>query len=115
MFRARILNTTAYRTRSVSRSCSPRFDPQLVERTLLVAWPTLRAGFFRLRETTVYFPNGYAYDRLKNTLSLIEEGKMVVDELITHEFGHREAPEAYGMINEKSEEFLGIVIRWDSR
>jgi len=69
----------------------------------------------RLRETTVYFPNGWAYDRLKNTLSLIEEGEMVVDDLITHEFGHREAPEAYRMLNEKSEEFLGIVIRWDSR
>jgi 2-desacetyl-2-hydroxyethyl bacteriochlorophyllide A dehydrogenase len=67
----------------------------------------------RLRETTVYFPNGFTQARLRETLSLIDRGVMEVDGLITHEFPHREAPGAYRMLDEKSTDFLGIVIRWD--
>ncbi len=68
----------------------------------------------RQQETTVYFPNSSTPDRLKATLRLIEGKNMRVEELITHEYDYREAPEAYRMILERSSEFLGVTFRWNA-
>jgi 2-desacetyl-2-hydroxyethyl bacteriochlorophyllide A dehydrogenase len=66
----------------------------------------------RARETTIYCPNSWTPERLKATLKLIEQGHMKVDELVTHELPFTEAPRAYQMILDRSEEFLGVVFRW---
>jgi threonine dehydrogenase-like Zn-dependent dehydrogenase len=66
----------------------------------------------REKETTVYCPNGIARGRIERTLALIEQGHLHVAELITHDVPVTKAPEAYRMIVEKSEPFLGIVLDW---
>lgn len=68
----------------------------------------------RARETTVYCPNSSTRQRMEHTLRLIEQDQMKVDELITHELSFTDAPGAYQMILDKSEEFLGVVFRWEN-
>mgnify|MGYP005834917687 CR=1 FL=1 len=67
----------------------------------------------RERETTVYCPNSWARPRLKGTLDLVGRGRMHVEELITHELPAERAADAYRLIVQKSEPFLGIVLRWN--
>lgn len=66
----------------------------------------------RARETTVYCPNSSTPDRLRNTLDLLAQGAMHLQELVTHTFPFREAPKAYKLIEEKSADFLGIILDW---
>lgn len=69
----------------------------------------------RARETTVYCPNSVTHERLEMTLELMANDNMAVEELITHEFPFTEAPRAYQMILDKSEEFLGVVLKWPAQ
>lgn len=46
-------------------------------------------------------------------LSLLQAGKIGMDTLITHEFELEAAPNAYSMILERKEHFLGVLIRYD--
>lgn len=46
--------------------------------------------------------------------SLIHSGKIDIDYLTTHEFPFEEAPKAYDLILEKSEPYLGIVLKYDT-
>lgn len=66
----------------------------------------------RERETTVYCPNSSTADRLRGTLDLLAQGAMHLQELVTHTFPFREAPKAYKLIEEKSADFLGIILDW---
>lgn len=47
--------------------------------------------------------------------ALIASGKINLDYLITHEFSLNEAPQAYDMILQKNETYLGILIRYDTQ
>jgi len=46
---------------------------------------------------------------------LIHSGKINLDYLTTHEFNLEEAPQAYDMILQKKEPYLGILIRYDTQ
>ncbi len=45
---------------------------------------------------------------------LLADKKIDVDYLTTHEFDFKEAPKAYDMIVQKSEPYLGIILRYDA-
>jgi 3-hydroxyethyl bacteriochlorophyllide a dehydrogenase len=68
--------------------------------------------WIRARETTVHCPNGWMAARMDQTLKLIAKGAMYSEELVTHTFSYRDAPEAYKLIEEKSSDFLGIILDW---
>lgn len=46
---------------------------------------------------------------------LIHSGKIKLDYLTTHEFNLEEAPQAYDIILQKKEHYLGILIRYDTQ
>jgi len=64
------------------------------------------------KEITCHGMAGWTRPRLEGTLKWIEEGKLKVSELITHEFAGAQADKAYRMIWDKSEDFLGVLLRW---
>lgn len=64
------------------------------------------------RELTCWGMAGWTRPRLEETLALIGQGALRVRELITHEFAGHEADRAYKMIRDRSEDHLGILIRW---
>jgi len=66
----------------------------------------------RLRETTLHAPSGWLRDRMTATLQRIADGTLRVGPLITHRMPAERAPEAFGMILEKREEFLGVLLEW---
>ena len=66
----------------------------------------------RLRETTLHAPSGWTRDRMTMTLEWIASGRLKVGPLITHRMPAARAPEAFRMILEKKESFLGIVLEW---
>lgn len=66
----------------------------------------------RAKETTVYCPNAIVRARMDNTLALISQGHMHVEELLTHRFPYQEAPQAYQLLLNRATDFLGIVIDW---
>jgi len=68
--------------------------------------------WIRARETTVYCPNNSKIDRLKNTLQLVADGKMHIQEMVTHTFPYEQAQDAYRLLLEKQSEFLGVVLAW---
>ena len=64
-------------------------------------------------ETTVHCPCAWTRERMERTLELIAQGPLQVEELVTHTFPYTEAPAAYQMILDKSQDFLGIVFKWN--
>lgn len=91
-----------------------KYDGQLV---LLGYYPPpkcfLNIHWLRRKATTIYNPRAVLMNRLVKTLDFVEKGVIHIEELITHEFHYTKAQEAYNMIIEKKEPFLGIVLRWD--
>ena len=67
----------------------------------------------RNRETTLHCPAGWMRPRMEETLRLLGEGVLRATPLITHHLPVNKAPEAFDMILNKSEEFLGIVLEWE--
>jgi len=67
-----------------------------------------------------FFKTGSKYQRPKHSvernarinLSLIREGKLIVEPLLTHLFKPEQCKEAYSGLREKPEEFLGVVFSW---
>ncbi len=51
---------------------------------------------------------------MKSVLDLMSQGKLNVKDLTTHEFDFNEAIDAYQMIVDKSDFFLGILLRYDT-
>lgn len=64
------------------------------------------------KELTCWGMAGWTRPRLEATLSLVESDALQVRELVTHEFAGAEADRAYRMIWDRSEDFLGVLIRW---
>lgn len=64
------------------------------------------------REVTCWGMAGWTRPRLEGTLQWLSEGKLRARELITHEFPGERAHEAYGMLWNKTDDFLGILLRW---
>jgi 2-desacetyl-2-hydroxyethyl bacteriochlorophyllide A dehydrogenase len=72
-----------------------------------VDWHWLRG-----KELTLHCANSRTRERLEATLTLIAEGAVKVEELVTHEFSLSEAPRAYQMLLDPASRSLGMVIRW---
>jgi 2-desacetyl-2-hydroxyethyl bacteriochlorophyllide A dehydrogenase len=64
------------------------------------------------REVTVHSPSGWSRDRLTATLELVAAGALKTSELTTHIFDAEAASDAYDLVLNKPEPFLGIVIKW---
>ncbi len=64
------------------------------------------------KEITCHGMAGWTMERLAGTLRLIEQGRLKVRELITHEFAGAEADKAYRMMWDKTDDFLGILLKW---
>jgi len=60
----------------------------------------------------VYCPDSRNRTRLENTLALIAQGHIKVEELVTERIHLAKAPEAYQMLLDPQAEFLGMVIAW---
>lgn len=69
-------------------------------------------------EKGIDYPVGYVrWTENRNMLAfidLLESEKLNIEKLITHTFSLNEAPSAYSMILEKTENFQGIVIQYDA-
>ena len=70
-------------------------------------------------EKGIDYPIGYVrWTENRNMLSyidLLEQGKLIIEPLITHTFSLDDAPKAYQMIMDKSENYVGIVIEYDEK
>jgi polar amino acid transport system substrate-binding protein len=82
----------------ISRSYGPgRYDPEYE-----VEGRDYPIGYIRWTERR----------NLEYAVRLVEEEKLKIHDLITHEFPIEEAPRAYDIITERKEKFLGIVLRY---
>ncbi|CAI8043741.1 hypothetical protein GBAR_LOCUS24268 [Geodia barretti] len=68
--------------------------------------------WLRARETTTHFPNGQERQRMERTLSLIEQGVIEVDGLVTHRFAPEDAATAYRLLQHDAD-VLGVTIDWN--
>lgn len=68
----------------------------------------------RAQEITLHCPSGWTKDRMDDTLAAIHEGWLQTLPLITHQFPAHQAQEAWQLIMDKKESFLGIVLDWRS-
>jgi len=70
-------------------------------------------------EKGIDYPYGYVrWTENRNMLAflqLLKDEKLNINKLISHEFAFGKAPEAYQMILEKSEPFIGIVLKYDAK
>ncbi len=66
----------------------------------------------RAQEITLHCPSGWTKGRMDDTLIGISEGWLQTTPLITHKFPAEEAGEAWRLIMDKSECFLGVVLEW---
>ena len=66
------------------------------------------------REITAHAPAGWTRQRLVDTLGLVEEGTLRVRELMTHILPVEKASEAYHLVLNKPEAFLGICLDWQA-
>lgn len=68
-------------------------------------------------EKSVDYPIGYVRftenRNMQTFIDLLDSKKIDIDYLITHEFELLDAPNAYSMILDKSEEYAGILIAYD--
>lgn len=65
-------------------------------------------------EMTLHSPSGWSQERMDGTLEGIREGWLQTTPLITHILPASQGAEAWKLILEKSEFFLGIVLDWRS-
>lgn len=70
-------------------------------------------------EKGIDYPYGYVrWTENRNMLAflqLLKDKKLNIKKLISHEFAFKKAQEAYQMILEKSEPFIGIVLKYDAQ
>jgi threonine dehydrogenase-like Zn-dependent dehydrogenase len=66
----------------------------------------------RAQEITLHSPSGWTQQRMDDTLIGIQAGWLQTTSLITHKFPADKADQAWRMIMEKSEFFLGVVLEW---
>ena len=72
---------------------------------------------FSYEEKGIDYPYAYVRWTEKRNMhafqELIQSGKVNVNKLTTHEFKFEEAPQAYDMIADKTDFYLGIVLKYD--
>lgn len=68
----------------------------------------------RAQEITLHCPSGWTKDRMDDTLAAVHEGWLQTLPLITHRFLAHQAEEAWQLIMDKEEPFLGIILAWGS-
>ncbi|UVI29625.1 alcohol dehydrogenase catalytic domain-containing protein [Paenibacillus spongiae] len=68
----------------------------------------------RPQEITLHCPSGWSPERMDGTLAGIRDGWLQTAPLITHILPASQGAEAWRLILEKSEFFLGIVLDWRS-
>lgn len=66
----------------------------------------------RFRELSLHAPSGWTTPRMDATRDLIAKGVLQTEPLITHRFPVERAADAYALILERREPFLGIVLDW---
>ncbi|MFC4601190.1 alcohol dehydrogenase catalytic domain-containing protein [Cohnella hongkongensis] len=66
----------------------------------------------RPQEITLHSPSGWTKERMDAALIGIRDGWLQTASLITHRFPAASAEEAWRLIMEKHEPFLGIVLEW---
>ncbi|MCC6446566.1 MAG: zinc-binding dehydrogenase [Armatimonadetes bacterium] len=64
------------------------------------------------KELTLWATGGWLRPRLMKTIGMAQEGSLHVAELMTRVFTPEDAPKAYRLMVDKSEDFLGMVIDW---
>ncbi len=62
------------------------------------------------KQLTFYNPT--SYEGIDTMFSLIAQGQLNVGSLITHRFAAEQAPQAYGILLERPQEALGMVLEW---
>ena len=65
------------------------------------------------REATLYTPGGWTRARLEQTLAWIAQGKLQIQNKITHRWPIARAVEAFELLINKQEPFLSMVIDWE--
>ncbi|MBP1994536.1 zinc-binding dehydrogenase [Paenibacillus eucommiae] len=73
---------------------------------------TIDIQTLRAQEITLYCPSGGDKVRLDATLQGIDEGWLLTEELITHQFSVEQAAEAWELILDKRQFCLGVVLKW---
>lgn len=66
----------------------------------------------RAQEITLHSPSGWTTQRMDDTLIGIRDGWLQTSPLITHRFKAEDAKQAWQMIMDKSEFFLGVILEW---
>jgi 3-hydroxyethyl bacteriochlorophyllide a dehydrogenase len=64
------------------------------------------------RPATCYFPSAHNDEAVAAAMRWVAEGKLDIESLITHIASPTEAPEMYRMIEQNTEQFLGVVFDW---
>jgi bacteriochlorophyllide a dehydrogenase len=68
--------------------------------------------WLRRKEPTLYCADSRNDKRLQGTMDLLADGAIKAEELITRRFPPDQAPEAYSMLLENRQDFLGLMIDW---
>jgi len=68
----------------------------------------------RFRELSLHSPSGWDKDRMDATLTLLAEGRLQTEHLITHRFPASNASEAYDLILKRKEPVLGVILDWET-
>jgi len=69
----------------------------------------------RAQEMTLHCPSGWTKERMDDTLAGIRDGWLQTLPLITHRFPAARAEDAWALIMNKTEAFLGVVLEWQRR
>ena len=64
------------------------------------------------RRITIYTTDCYIREEQMATLKLIQEGRLKISPLITHELTINDATKAYDMMLNNPEKMLGVIIKW---
>ena len=68
---------------------------------------------FHGRIFEAYFPWGLEGPRISSAWRLMENGAMKIRHLITHRFGVHDAQQAYDLIYQAPQEYVGILLEWE--
>ena len=89
-----------------------RLNSHLVSAGFLGAEGMVDIQELRPQEITLHSPSGWTTARMDATLAGIRDGWLSTTPLISHCFPAEKAAEAWQLIMDKTEPFLGIVLEW---
>jgi Zn-dependent alcohol dehydrogenases len=89
-----------------------RWNSHLVSAGFLGAEGHIDIQQLRAQEITLHCPSGWVRDRMDATLEAVRDGRLSTLPLITHLIPAADAEQAWRMIREKQEFFLGVVLDW---